>query len=54
MGLTHHVERAIETGTFAEMLDPDVPDWPIKEAMKFTKLALQCAELITANFPQFK
>lgn len=37
MGLIHHVERAIETGPFAEMLDPDVPDWPIKEAMKFTK-----------------
>lgn len=54
MGLIHHVERDIETGTFAEMLDPDVPDWPMKEAMKFTKLALRCAELITANFPQFK
>ena len=51
MGLTHHVERAIETGTFAEMLDPDVPDWPIKEAMKFTKLALRCAELRQKDRP---
>ncbi|PQM40210.1 hypothetical protein Pyn_17184 [Prunus yedoensis var. nudiflora] len=31
MGLTHHVERAIETGTFAEMLDPAVPDWPLRK-----------------------
>jgi serine/threonine protein kinase len=51
MGLTHHVERAIETGTFAEMLDPDIPDWPIKEAMKFTKLALRCAELRQKDRP---
>ncbi|MBT0984694.1 hypothetical protein KJ032_27110, partial [Salmonella enterica subsp. enterica serovar Typhimurium] len=42
MGLTHHVERAIETGTFAEMLDPAVPDWPVEEALKFAKLCLQC------------
>ncbi|KAJ7969460.1 Protein kinase domain [Quillaja saponaria] len=45
MGLTHHVERAIERGTFQEMLDPAVPDWPVEEAIKFAKLALQCAEL---------
>ncbi|PKI50805.1 hypothetical protein CRG98_028800 [Punica granatum] len=32
MGLTHHVERAIEDGTFASMLDPTVPDWPVEEA----------------------
>lgn len=51
MGLIHHVERDIETGTFAEMLDPDVPDWPMKEAMKFTKLALRCAELRRKDRP---
>lgn len=28
MGLTHHVERAIENGTFEQMLDPEVHDWP--------------------------
>ncbi|CAM8970995.1 unnamed protein product [Rhodiola kirilowii] len=41
MGLTHHVSRAIEKGTFAEMLDPVVPDWPIEEALAFAKLALK-------------
>ncbi|TKY74623.1 U-box domain-containing protein 52 [Spatholobus suberectus] len=51
MGLTHHVERAIEKGTFAEMLDPSVPDWPLEEALKLAKLALQCAELRRKDRP---
>ncbi|GAU11808.1 hypothetical protein TSUD_75590 [Trifolium subterraneum] len=28
MGLSHHVSRSIEKGTFREMLDPAVEDWP--------------------------
>ncbi|KAJ4964120.1 hypothetical protein NE237_024059 [Protea cynaroides] len=51
MGLTHHVQRAIENGTFAEMLDPDVPDWPVEEALSFAKIALQCAELRRKDRP---
>ncbi|KAL6286096.1 hypothetical protein ACE6H2_010486 [Prunus campanulata] len=51
MGLTHHVERAIETGTFAEMLDPAVHDWPVEEALKFAKLCLQCAEMRRKDRP---
>ncbi|KAK4354069.1 hypothetical protein RND71_026263 [Anisodus tanguticus] len=51
MGLTHHVERAIEKGTFADMLDPAVPDWPIEEALTFAKLALKCAELRRKDRP---
>ncbi|XP_048432715.1 U-box domain-containing protein 52-like [Pyrus x bretschneideri] len=51
MGLTHHIERAIETGTFAEMLDPAVPDWPVEEALKFAKLCLQCAEMRRKDRP---
>lgn len=51
MGLTHHVERAIEKGTFKDMLDPSVPDWPVQEAMKFAKLALQCSELRRKDRP---
>ncbi|XP_073288098.1 U-box domain-containing protein 35-like [Primulina huaijiensis] len=45
MGLTHHVERAIERGAFPEMLDPSVPDWPVEEALSLAKLALKCSEL---------
>ncbi|XP_019052065.1 PREDICTED: U-box domain-containing protein 34-like [Nelumbo nucifera] len=51
MGLTHHVERAIERGTFAEILDQSVTDWPVEEAFKYAKLALKCAELRRKDRP---
>ncbi|KAF3785141.1 U-box domain-containing protein 35 [Nymphaea thermarum] len=51
MGLTHHVERSIERGTFKEMLDPTVPDWPVEEALIFAKLSLKCAELRRKDRP---
>uniref|UniRef100_A0A5B7B0T7 RING-type E3 ubiquitin transferase n=1 Tax=Davidia involucrata TaxID=16924 RepID=A0A5B7B0T7_DAVIN len=51
MGLTHHVERAIEEGKFAVLLDPTVPDWPVEEALQFAKLALKCAELRKKDRP---
>ncbi|KAJ0661207.1 putative protein kinase RLK-Pelle-RLCK-IXb family [Helianthus annuus] len=51
MGLSHHVENAIEKGTFDQMLDPCVPDWPQDEALGFAKLALQCAELRRKDRP---
>ncbi|KAF8407365.1 hypothetical protein HHK36_006493 [Tetracentron sinense] len=51
MGLTHHVERSIEKGTFTEMLDPAVLDWPVEEALGFAKLSLQCAELRRKDRP---
>ncbi|XP_010913853.1 U-box domain-containing protein 35 [Elaeis guineensis] len=51
MGLTHHVERAIEKGTFTEMLDPSVTDWPVEEALSLAKIALSCAELRRKDRP---
>ncbi|KAK4414907.1 U-box domain-containing protein 52 [Sesamum alatum] len=51
MGLTHHVERAIERGSIGDMLDPEVPDWPIEEALVFAKLALKCTELRRKDRP---
>ncbi|CAI9094839.1 OLC1v1030645C1 [Oldenlandia corymbosa var. corymbosa] len=51
MGLTHHVERAIEKGTFTEVLDQNVKDWPVEEALSFAKLALKCAELRRKDRP---
>ncbi|KAI3778369.1 hypothetical protein L2E82_07609 [Cichorium intybus] len=51
MGLTHHVRRAIGKGTFGEMLDPTVTDWPIEEALGFAKLSIQCAELRRKDRP---
>ncbi|XP_039831987.1 U-box domain-containing protein 52-like isoform X2 [Panicum virgatum] len=51
MGLTHHVENSIERGTFQEILDPTVTDWPVEEALEFAKLALRCAELRKKDRP---
>ena len=51
MGLTHIVEQAIENEMLKEILDSDVPDWPIEEALCFAKLALQCAELRRKDRP---
>lgn len=51
MGLTHHVARSIEKGTFVEMLDPGVEDWPIDETLHFAKLSLQCAEMRRKDRP---
>ncbi|KAM3379478.1 U-box domain-containing protein 52-like isoform X1 [Capsicum galapagoense] len=51
MGLTHYVERAIEKGTFHEMLDPAIRDWPLDEAMCLANLSLQCSELRRKDRP---
>ncbi|KAK7311822.1 hypothetical protein RJT34_10199 [Clitoria ternatea] len=51
MGLAHQVDRAIRKGTFVEMLDPSVPDWPLEETLSFAKLAVQCAELRRKDRP---
>nr|KJB53689.1 hypothetical protein B456_009G001200 [Gossypium raimondii] len=51
MGLAHRVENAIEEGSFAEILDPAVTDWPLEEALSFAKLALKCAELRRRDRP---
>ncbi|KAF3333446.1 U-box domain-containing protein 52 [Carex littledalei] len=51
MGLSHQVERSIERGTFKEILDPAVPDWPVEEALSYAKLALWCVELRRKDRP---
>ncbi|KAJ6747188.1 hypothetical protein OIU74_029618 [Salix koriyanagi] len=51
MGLTQQVERAIEKGTFAKILDPAILDWPVEEAMSFAKLSLRCAEMRRKDRP---
>ncbi|KAL8522257.1 hypothetical protein ACS0TY_012408 [Phlomoides rotata] len=51
MGLTHHVEKAIDKGTFADLLDPTSLDWPVEEALVFAKLALKCTELRKRDRP---
>ncbi|XP_074286906.1 U-box domain-containing protein 52-like isoform X1 [Silene latifolia] len=51
MGLSHHVSRAIDLGTFNDMLDKTVHDWPIEEALAFAKVALKCCELRKKDRP---
>lgn len=51
MGLSHHVSRAIEKGTFAELIDPTIPDVPVEDALSFAKMALKCAELRRKDRP---
>uniref|UniRef100_A0A0D9V296 RING-type E3 ubiquitin transferase n=1 Tax=Leersia perrieri TaxID=77586 RepID=A0A0D9V296_9ORYZ len=51
MGLTHHVEKAVDAGTFAQMLDVTVKDWPVDEAIGFAKLALKCTEMRRRDRP---
>ncbi|GER39761.1 kinase family protein [Striga asiatica] len=51
MGLTHHIELAVEHGKFREMFDPNVADWPLEEALVLARLALQCAELRRKDRP---
>lgn len=51
MGLTHHVERAIEKGTFVQLLDPSITDWPAEDALTYAKIALKCSELRRKDRP---
>ncbi|XP_022929605.1 U-box domain-containing protein 35-like [Cucurbita moschata] len=51
IGLAHAVERAIQKGKFAEMLDPEVKDWPFEDALKFAKLSMKCTEMRKRDRP---
>ncbi|XP_024628597.1 U-box domain-containing protein 35 [Medicago truncatula] len=44
MGLSHIVEEAIKKGNFMNVLDPNVPNCPVEEALACAKLALKCIE----------
>ncbi|MCI16588.1 U-box domain-containing protein 52-like, partial [Trifolium medium] len=50
-GLAHNAQQAIEKGTFPEMLDPLVTDWPMEDVMSLAKIAVQCAELRRKDRP---
>ncbi|KAK8566711.1 hypothetical protein V6N13_002403 [Hibiscus sabdariffa] len=51
MGIAHHVGKAIEKGTLAEVLDPAVPNWPLEETLSYAQLALKCVELRKKDRP---
>ncbi|KAM0861005.1 hypothetical protein ACQ4PT_046163 [Festuca glaucescens] len=54
MGLAYAVSDALEEGTFHEVLDPKVTDWPVEEAKKFAELALKCCELRRRDRPDLE
>lgn len=51
VGIAHHVQRAIEKGLFADLLDPAVHDWPVEDAKSLAKMAIGCAELRRKDRP---
>lgn len=51
MGLAHHSEQAIENGTFEDMLDPCVPNWPVEQAISLGTIAVECAQLRRKDRP---
>ncbi|XP_020108087.1 U-box domain-containing protein 51-like isoform X2 [Ananas comosus] len=51
MGLAHHVERAMEEGRFAEVLDAAAGEWPVDEARRMAEVGLRCAELRRKDRP---
>lgn len=53
-GLTLQLSNAIEEGTFAEMLDPEIPDWPVEEAQRLAEIALKCTELRRKDRPDLE
>lgn len=50
-GLSYTVEQAIQKGTFKDMLDPAVLNWPVEEALSLAKVALKCAQLRRKDRP---
>uniref|UniRef100_A0ACD5ZSJ3 Uncharacterized protein n=1 Tax=Avena sativa TaxID=4498 RepID=A0ACD5ZSJ3_AVESA len=51
MGLSHHVGRAMERGSLADLLDPAVTDWPVEEAQCLAEIAIRCCELRRKDRP---
>ncbi|XP_023000000.1 U-box domain-containing protein 51-like isoform X1 [Cucurbita maxima] len=51
MGLSYQVEEAIEHGTFPQILDPTITDWPIQDTLGLAQLALKCCELRKRDRP---
>ncbi|KAE8705675.1 putative LRR receptor-like serine/threonine-protein kinase RLK-like [Hibiscus syriacus] len=49
--MTAAVENAIENGTFTDVLDSAVADWPMEETLAFARLALKCSEMRRKDRP---
>lgn len=53
-GLLVNVENAIKEGSFHDVLDKSISDWPLVEAEKLAKLALKCSRLRCRDRPDLE
>ncbi|XP_038986532.1 U-box domain-containing protein 34-like [Phoenix dactylifera] len=53
-GLILNVENAIRGGSFPDVLDKSISDWPLVEAEKLAKLALKCSRLRCRDRPDLE
>ena len=51
IGLSFHVEEALEEGLLGAVLDPLVLDWPVEPALALAKLGLRCCEMRRKDRP---
>ncbi|KAH7681928.1 Non-specific serine/threonine protein kinase protein [Dioscorea alata] len=53
-GLVRQVEKAINGGSLANILDKSISDWPLVEAERLAKLALKCSGLRCRDRPDLE
>lgn len=53
-GLIPKFENAISSGTFADILDKSVADWPLPEAEELAQIALKCCNLRCRDRPDLE
>eukprot|EP00262_Sarcandra_glabra_P020535 TRINITY_DN821_c0_g2_i1.p1 TRINITY_DN821_c0_g2~~TRINITY_DN821_c0_g2_i1.p1 ORF type:complete len:221 (-),score=20.70 TRINITY_DN821_c0_g2_i1:375-962(-) len=54
MGLSMTVENAINGGSFADILDKSIKDWPLAESEKLARIALKCSALRCRDRPDLE
>ncbi|KAL6995893.1 hypothetical protein U1Q18_006027 [Sarracenia purpurea var. burkii] len=53
-GLLLKVENAITNGSFSDILDKSIPDWPFAEAEELAQMALKCSRLRCRERPDLE
>ncbi|EEF41037.1 kinase, putative [Ricinus communis] len=51
MGLSCQVEDSIQNGTFSDVLDPALTDWPVEDCLSLAKIGVKCCELRKKDRP---
>ncbi|CAI9100637.1 OLC1v1037772C1 [Oldenlandia corymbosa var. corymbosa] len=53
-GIIHKVEKAIRTGSFYDILDKSVPNWPLAQVEELAQVALKCCKLRCRDRPDLE